>query len=47
MEKGYRRYDFCQGIEDENRLFLLEEFETKKTRTDLNEDRLFNEKGDA
>ncbi len=24
MEKGCKRCDFCQGIEDENRLFLLE-----------------------
>ena len=30
MEKGCRRCDFCQSIEDENRLFLLEEWDTKK-----------------
>lgn len=29
MEKGCRRCDFCQGIEDENRLFLLEEWDTQ------------------
>jgi quinol monooxygenase YgiN len=27
-EKGCRRCDFCQSIEDENRLFLLEEWDT-------------------
>jgi quinol monooxygenase YgiN len=27
MEKGCRRYDFCQSVEDENRLFLLEEWD--------------------
>jgi quinol monooxygenase YgiN len=30
MEKGCRRCDFCQGIEDENRLFLLEEWDTRE-----------------
>ena len=30
MEKGCRRCDFCQSIEDENRLFLLEEWDTRK-----------------
>jgi quinol monooxygenase YgiN len=30
MEKGCRRCDFCQGIEDENRLFLLEEWDTQE-----------------
>ena len=29
-EKGCRRCDFCQSIEDENRLFLLEEWDTQK-----------------
>jgi quinol monooxygenase YgiN len=29
MEKGCLRCDFCRGIEDENRLFLLEEWDTK------------------
>jgi len=28
MEEGCRRCDFCQGIEDENRLYLLEEWDT-------------------
>jgi len=27
-EKGCNRCDFCQSIEDENRLFLLEEWDT-------------------
>ena len=27
-EKGCRRCDFCQSIENENRLFLLEEWDT-------------------
>ena len=30
MEKGCQRCDFCQSIEDENRLFLLEEWDTQK-----------------
>jgi quinol monooxygenase YgiN len=30
MEKGCRRSDFCQGIEDENRLFLIEEWDTQR-----------------
>jgi quinol monooxygenase YgiN len=30
MEKGCRRCDFCQSIDDENRLFLLEEWETQE-----------------
>ena len=30
MKKGCRRCDFCQSIEDENRLFLLEEWNTQK-----------------
>jgi quinol monooxygenase YgiN len=30
MEKGCDRCDFCQSIEDENRLFLLEEWDTKE-----------------
>ena len=31
MEKGCRRCDFCQSLEDENRLFLLEEWETQES----------------
>ena len=27
-EKGCKRCDFCQSMEDENRLFLLEEWDT-------------------
>jgi quinol monooxygenase YgiN len=30
MEKGCNRCDFCQSVEDENRLFLLEEWDTKE-----------------
>jgi len=30
MEKGCRRCDFCQSIEDENRLFFLEEWDTQE-----------------
>ena len=30
VEKGCRRCDFCQSIEDENRLFLLEEWDTQE-----------------
>jgi quinol monooxygenase YgiN len=30
MEKGCRRCDFCRSIEDENRLFLLEEWDTQE-----------------
>jgi quinol monooxygenase YgiN len=29
-EKGCRRCDFCQSIEDKNRLFLLEEWDTEE-----------------
>jgi len=29
LEKGCHRCNFCQSIEDENRLFLLEEWDTK------------------
>ena len=30
MEKGCKRCDFCQNIEDENRFFLLEEWDTRE-----------------
>ena len=30
MEKGCKRYDFCQSIEDENRLLLIEEWDTQE-----------------
>ena len=30
MEKGCQRCDFCQSIEDENRLFLLKEWDTQE-----------------
>ena len=30
MEKGCRSCDFCQSVEDENRLFLLEEWDTRE-----------------
>ncbi len=29
-EKGCNRCDFCQNMEDENRLFLLEEWDTQE-----------------
>ncbi len=29
-EKGCRRCDFCRSTEDENRLFLIEEWDTRK-----------------
>ena len=29
-EKGCKRCDFCQSMEDENRLFLLEEWDTEE-----------------
>jgi len=29
-EKGCKRCDFCQSVEDENRLFLLEEWDTQE-----------------
>jgi quinol monooxygenase YgiN len=31
MEKGCKRCDFCESIEDKNRLFLLQEWDTKKS----------------
>jgi quinol monooxygenase YgiN len=30
MEKGCRRYDFCQNMEKENELCLLEEWDTRE-----------------
>lgn len=30
MEKGCKRCDFCQSIEDENKFFLLEEWDTQE-----------------
>jgi quinol monooxygenase YgiN len=30
MEKGCRRCDFCQSMDDENQLFLLEEWDTRE-----------------
>jgi len=30
MEKGCQRCDFCQSIEDENRLLLVEEWDTQE-----------------
>jgi quinol monooxygenase YgiN len=30
MEKGCQRCDFCQSIEDENQLFILEEWDTQE-----------------
>jgi quinol monooxygenase YgiN len=34
MEKGCRRCDFCQSMEDKNRLFLLEEWDTQENFKD-------------
>ncbi len=31
LEKGCNRCNLCQSIEDENRLFLLEEWDTRKS----------------
>ena len=33
-EKGCKRCDFCQSVEDENRLFLLEEWDTQESLAD-------------
>jgi quinol monooxygenase YgiN len=41
MEKGCRRCDFCQSIEDENRLFLLEEWDTQENFKDHQKSRSF------
>jgi len=30
QEKGCNRYEFCQSIEDENKLFILEEWDTQE-----------------
>lgn len=30
MEKGCKRCDFCQSVEEENRFFLLEEWDTQE-----------------
>jgi quinol monooxygenase YgiN len=30
MEKGCQSCDFCQSVEDENQLFLLEEWDTQE-----------------
>ena len=30
MEKGCRRCEFCQSVEDENKLFILEEWDTQE-----------------
>ena len=41
MEKGCRRCDFCQSIEDENQLFLLEEWDTQENFKDHLKSRRF------
>jgi quinol monooxygenase YgiN len=33
MEKGCRRYDFCQSMENENHLFILEEWDNQENLT--------------
>src|SRR4030042_3972702 len=40
-EKGCRRCDFCQSMEDENRLFLLEEWDTQENFKDHLKSRRF------
>jgi quinol monooxygenase YgiN len=34
MEKGCRRYDFCQSLEDGKGLFILEEWDTQRNFKD-------------
>jgi quinol monooxygenase YgiN len=33
QEKGCKRYDFCHSVEDENKLFILEEWDTQENLT--------------
>ncbi len=40
-EKGCRRCDFCQSTEDENKLWLLEEWDTQETFKDHLKSRRF------
>ena len=40
-EKGCKRCDFCQSMEDENRLFLLEEWDTRENFKDHLKSRCF------
>jgi quinol monooxygenase YgiN len=40
-EKGCKRCDFCQSMEDENRLFLLEEWDTQENFKDHMKSRRF------
>jgi len=40
-EKGCRRCDFCQSIEDENKLLLLEEWDTQENLKDHLKSRRF------
>ena len=40
MEKGCQRCDFCQSMEDENELYLLEEWDTQENlKSHLKSDR--------
>jgi quinol monooxygenase YgiN len=41
MEKGCQRCDFCQSMEDENRLFFLEEWDTQENFKDHLKSRRF------
>jgi quinol monooxygenase YgiN len=41
MEKGCQCCDFCQSVEDENRLFLLEERDTQENFKDHLKSRRF------
>ena len=40
-EKGCKRCEFCQSMEDENRLFLLEEWDTQENFKDHLKSRRF------
>ena len=40
-EKGCKRCEFCQSMEDENRLFLLEEWDTQENLKDHLKSRRF------
>ena len=40
-EKGCKRCDFCQSVEDENRLLLLEEWDTQENFKDHLKSRRF------
>jgi quinol monooxygenase YgiN len=41
MEKGCNRCDFCQSIKNENRLFLIEEWDTEENLKDHMNSKLY------